>query len=546
MSASASVPAFEDRALAQLFPTVSEVPESARVARGEHPATILIDGRVRTVESTDQHVPVYSRVAMREGNELAPVLLGFEAKVGPAEALEAVESAERALAGGSGRWPSATEAMRIAAVERFASFVAADAEAIAKLLMWEIGKPIAAARSEVSRSLDYIKDTIAEVRRIAEVSPMYSGQAGKTTHHAKDVLRPLGTVLCVAPFNYPVNEFLTTIIPALLMGNVVIAKTPRFGMLANQLLMKAFAEAFPPGVVSLLPGDGRAVLPAVIGAKRNDVFGNPKGIVDVLAFIGSEAAANAILSRHPTPSFVHKILGLGAKNAAVVLPGADVDATATKLVKGALGFNGQRCTAEKIVFVPSSADGDALVRAIADRVAKLPLGMPWDPNAAITPLPEAQKLPAMWSLLDDAVGRGATIVNDAGGNGYYSIMRPAVVDRVVQGMRLYDEEQFGPIVPIVRYGGIQEVIGWHLRSPYGQQAGVFGPDTQDRRELVRTLASFVARVNIDDVCQRGPDTFGFTAADKSGFGTLSIRNALLSFSRSVIIQSPDQAAVASC
>ncbi|HWO17566.1 MAG TPA: aldehyde dehydrogenase family protein [Kofleriaceae bacterium] len=537
--------AFEDRSLAQLFPLASEVPEAARVARGEHPACMLIDGRVRAAFSTDQQLPVYSRVAMREGGELAPVLLGFEAKVGRDEALEAVEAAERALAGGSGPWPSASESARIAAVERFASLVAADAESIAKLLMWEIGKPIAAARSEVSRSLEYIKDTIAEVRRIADTSPVYTGLAGKTTHHAKDVVRPLGAVLCVAPFNYPINEFLTTIIPALLMGNVVIAKTPRFGMLANQLLMKAFAEAFPPGVVSLLPGDGRAVLPAVIGAKRNDVFGNPKGIIDVLAFIGSEAAANAILGQHPTPSFVHKILGLGAKNAAVVLPGADVEATATKLVKGALGFNGQRCTAEKIVFVPAGAEGDAVVKSIAERVAKLPLGMPWDPAAAITPLPEVHKLAAMWSLLEDATARGAAIVNDGGGAGYFSIMRPAVVDRVAEGMRLYDEEQFGPIVPIVRYASLPEVIAWHVRSPYGQQAGVFGPDSAERRDLVRTLASFVARVNIDDVCQRGPDTFGFTAADKSGFGTLSIRNALLSFSRSVIIQSPDPSAVAS-
>jgi glyceraldehyde-3-phosphate dehydrogenase (NADP+) len=123
-------------------------------------------------------------------------------------------------------------------------------------------------------------------------------------------------------------------------------------------------------------------------------------------------------------------------------------------------------------------------------------------------------------------------------------MRPAVLDRVTAGMRIFDEEQFGPIIPIVRYEKLDDVIAWHVRSPYGQQAGVHGPDGKARRDLVHTLASFVARVNINDVCQRGPDTFGFTAADKSGIGTLSIRNALLSFSRTVIVQSPDPAAVA--
>jgi acyl-CoA reductase-like NAD-dependent aldehyde dehydrogenase len=263
----------------------------------------------------------------------------------------------------------------------------------------------------------------------------------------------------------------------------------------------------------------------------------------VLAFIGSEGAANAIIGRHPTPSFVHKILGLGAKNAAIVLPGANVEEVSAKLAKGSLGFNGQRCTAEKIIFAPAGAEGDALVAALAARVSKLKLGMPWDPEAAITPLPEPTKLEWMWAMIKDAVERGATIANDKGGTGYFSIMRPAVVDKVAIGMRLYHEEQFGPIVPIVRYNSVAEVIDWHIRSPYGQQAGVHGPDSPQRTELIRALASFVARINIDDVCQRGPDTFGFTAADKSGFGTLSIREALRSFSRSVIVQSPDRGAV---
>lgn len=534
---------YEDPSLAALFPTATQVPEAARIDPRANPPRMLIDGRVRTVDDLDQCVGIYSRVAVRDGNALSPVLLGHEPKLGALEVAEAMAAAERALASGTGAWPSATIETRIAAVETFAARLAADVDRIATLLMWEIGKPLASAKQEVTRSLDYIKDTIAELRRLEASRLPYTGVAGKTTHHARDYLRPLGTVLCVAPYNYPINEFLTTIIPALLMGNVVIAKTPRFGMLASQALMAAFAEAFPPGVVALLPGDGRIVLPAVISHKHNDVFGNAAATIDVFAFIGSEGAANAILARHPAPSFVHKILGLGAKNAAVVLAGADAETVATKLVKGSLGFNGQRCTAEKIVFVPAGSDGDAVVRAIADKVAKLPLGMPWDPAAAITPLPEPSKLEVMWGLIADAVEHGATVANPDGGRGYYSIMRPAVLDRVVAGMKIFDEEQFGPIVPIVRYQQVREVIDWHVRSPYGQQAGIHGPDSPAKRELASSLTSFTARINLDDVCQRGPDTFGFTAADKSGFGTLSIRNALLAFSRSVIVQSPDRAAI---
>jgi len=532
---------FEDRSLAALYPTAAlGVAEPIRPE--EHPASLLVDGRVRQPASRDLWLPVYSRVGVRAGEAIKPVLLGYQPDVGADDIAETLAAAERSWSGGSGSWPSASIEDRIAAVERFSAKLTDCAERIAELLMYEIGKPLAAARSEVSRSVEYIKATIAELRRIAN-GPIYSGTIGATTYHARDSLHPLGKVLCVAPFNYPINEFLTTIIPALLVGNVVIAKTPRFGVLANQLLAKAFAECFPAGVVALLPGDGRIVLPAVMAAKHIDVLGNPKGEIDVLAFIGSEQAAHAILTAHPTPSFVHKILGLGAKNAAVVLPGANVESAATKLVKGALGFNGQRCTAEKIVFAPEGGEGDALVAALVEKANALTVGMPSEANVAITPLPEHNKLDTMWGFLNNALEAGARLANEDGGRGYFSIMRPAIVDGITAAMRLCHEEQFGPIVPVMRYKRLDEVVAWHHRSPYGQQAGVHGADDDARRWLVATLATDVARININDVCQRGPDTFGFSAADKSGFGTLSIELALRAFSRAVITQSPELSAI---
>jgi glyceraldehyde-3-phosphate dehydrogenase (NADP+) len=530
----------EDRSLAALFPSSADaIPEAVRIQPDRNPATMLIDGRVRRIDAADAITPIYSRVGIRSGDTITATLLGYEPRVGTAEAAEALAAAERAWGGGKGAWPTATLDQRIAAVERFAASLRGQTDAIAHLLVHEIGKPIAAARAEVTRSIGYIEETVIAARRISDGVP-FTGVNGTVTHHARERMRPLGKVLCVAPFNYPINEFLTTIIPALLVGNVVIAKTPRVGVLANQLLAGAFAEAFPAGVVALLPGDGRVVLPALISASRNDLFGHPVGAIDVLAFIGSEGAANAILARHPTPSFVHKILGLGAKNAAIVLPGSDPAVVAPKLAKGSLGFNGQRCTAEKIIFVPAGAEGDAHVRALGDKIAALPLGMPWDPAAAITPLPEERKLEAMWGLVEDALARGARLVNPDGGRGFYSIMRPAVLDGVGDGMRIFHEEQFGPIVPIARYSHVDEVIAWHHTSPYGQQVGIHGPNG---RALVDVLSAYCARINLDDICQRGPDTFGFTAADKSGFGTLSIEAALRSFSRTVIVQSPTAAAI---
>jgi glyceraldehyde-3-phosphate dehydrogenase (NADP+) len=332
----------------------------------------------------------------------------------------------------------------------------------------------------------------------------------------------------VAPFNYPINEFLTTIVPALLMGNVVVAKTPRFGMLANQALLDAFARSFPPGAVAVLPGEGRSVLPPIMAT----------GKIDMLAFIGSERAANAILAAHPSPSSLHKVLGLGSKNPAVVLPGADLEKTASAVVKGALGFNGQRCTAEKIVYVTRAAAG-AFADLVAKKAAALKVGMPWEDGVAITPLPEDGKLEAMKAYVDDAVAQGARV---EGGAAFHSIMAPAVLYPVTEAMRIFHEEQFGPIVPVAPYDSIGQVLAWQKASPFGQQAGVWGPP-ENARPAVEALGRLVSRVNVNDVCQRGPDTFGFTATDKSGFGTLSLRDALLTFSRPLTIQSPDEAAL---
>ena len=212
--------------------------------------------------------------------------------------------------------------------------------------------------------------------------------------------------------------------------------------------------------------------------------------------------------------------------------------SAAAIVKGALGFNGQRCTAEKLVFVHRSRLAPLLAE-LRTRVEALTIGMPWTPGVAITPLPEPDKLAAMHALLDDAIAHGATVRNAGGGLGSFSLMRPAVVAEVDARMRLLHEEQFGPIVPIAAFDDVEEVLDWQRRSPFGQQAAVWGhPETA--RHLVRRLTRFVARVNVNDVCQRGPDSFGFTATDKSGFGTLSLTEALLSFSRPVLVQARDE------
>ena len=526
---------WNDDSFLSLFPEAP--PSKVRIDPAQHSPRWLVDGELRTFTGPAREVR--SRVATRTGTTLNTTMLGHEAQLTADDAKQAVAAAQRAWNNGEGEWPSGHVETRIAAVERFAAAVEAKTDEIATLLMWEIGKPWASSRDEVTRSVDYIRNTIVELKKLRDSDlSVQLGTAGGKKHFARTHRRALGVVLCVAPFNYPVNEFLTTVIPALLMGNVVIAKTPRFGVLANLVLLEAFRDCFPKGVVSLLPGDGRVVIPAVMSSTEQDVAGNPTGVVHVLAFIGSEGAANAIMRAHPTPITLHKILGLGAKNPAVVLADADLDAAATAIVKGGLGFNGQRCTAEKIVFVHRSV-AEAFTAKVAARVDALKAGMPWDEGVGITPLPEDTKLETMRALIDDAVSKGAKVVNTNGGRGSFSIMRPAVVADVKPGMKLLHEEQFGPIIPISTFDDAETVLDWQRHSPFGQQSAVWGK-AETARAFVRKFTRFVARVNLNDVCQRGPDSFGFSAADKSGFGTLSLKEALLSFSRPVLVQAQEQ------
>ncbi|HUH04769.1 MAG TPA: aldehyde dehydrogenase family protein, partial [Kofleriaceae bacterium] len=398
--------------------------------------------------------------------------------------------------------------------------------------------------AEVTRSIEYIRATnsiVLELDRAARTG--FTGHKGSTVHHALERREPLGKVLCVAPFNYPVNELLTTLVPALLMGNVVIAKTPRFGVLANLAMAKVFAECFPAGVISMLPGDGKAVIPPIMQAAYSSTEegkpGQLLGMIDMLAFIGSEGAAHAIMRHHPSPVSLHKVLGLGSKNAAILLPGADCARAAAALVKGALGFNGQRCTAEKLIFVHRS-QADRFVDAFTAGVEALRVGMPWDPDVAITPLPEDGKIDWMRGYIDEALTQGAHVTNAGGGDACGALMRPAVLFPVAPGMRIFHEEQFGPIVPIASYDDPAEVIRWQQSSPYGQQVGIWGPP-EALPPMVQAFRRQVSRVNLDDVCQRGPDSFGFTATDKSGFGILSLRDALLTFSRPVLVQSTNRA-----
>ena len=156
-------------------------------------------------------------------------------------------------------------------------------------------------------------------------------------------------------------------------------------------------------------------------------------------------------------------------------------------------------------------------------------------------MPEKDKPAYIQELIDDALNHGAKIINKKGGETSDNFIFPAVLFPVNKKMRVYDEEQFGPVVPILTFSNIQEPLDNMAESNYGQQVSLFGRDVNTIAPLIDTLVNLVCRVNLNSSCQRGPDNLPFTGRKDSAVGTLSIYDALRSFSIRTFVASKDNA-----
>lgn len=329
--------------------------------------------------------------------------------------------------------------------------------------------------------------------------------------------------------NYPLNEMYAILMPALLMGNTVVMKLPAIGGLVHILTAPAFAKYLPPGVVNFVSGAGRATMGPIMET----------GLVDVLGFIGGVKGADALIKAHPSPHRLKVFAQLEGKNLGIVLPDADLDVAANQCMLGGLSYNGQRCTAIKLIMVHKSV-ADAFVKKLVAKVGSLKVGLPWEDGVSITPLPEPKKPSILEGLIGDALSKGATLANEGEGGGRLAgaLMTPAVVDHVTPDMRLFHEEQFGPVVPVARYDDIGEVMSAIKASWNGQQAAIFTSDAKASAPLVDTLSTVVGRININAQCGRSPDIVPFSGRRSSSMGTMSVTEALRSFSIETVVAFP--------
>ncbi len=484
----------------------------------------LVDGVLHTWNGATSEV--YSTI-QSEGKDghVGPTLLGSIPDMETDAALAALGAAEKAYNRGQGVWPTMKVKDRLRCLTTFAEKMKDSREQVVELLMWEIGKNKADSYKEFDRTVDYIFDTVEAYKKLDRKSAKFDKQSGIHAHIRRG---PLGVILCLGPYNYPLNETFCLLIPAIIMGNTTIFKPAKHGVLLITPLLKVFQESFPAGVVNILFGRGRKIASPIMET----------GKVDVLALIGHSSSAVALQDLHPYKNRLRLVLGLEAKNPGIILPDADLDSTIKECISGTLSYNGQRCTALKVLYVHESIV-DEFNKRFSEAVDALKFGLPWEDDVFLTPLPEPGKPAYIQELIKDAVAKGAKIMNKRGGELTDNYSFPAVLYPVNDTMSVYHEEQFGPVVPVISYSDINEPLDAMATSDYGQQVSLFGRDVRKLAPLIDVLANLVCRVNLNSACQRGPDVYPFTGRKNSAVGTLSVYDALRSFSIRTFVAAKD-------
>jgi glyceraldehyde-3-phosphate dehydrogenase (NADP+) len=501
--------------------TFKEIPNDYKITSQVNQDTYLVDGELRVWKGATAEV--YSTISATE--EYQPTLLGTVPDLTGEEALDALNAAYKAYGRGQGLWPTMKVEGRISAMEKFVVQMKTKREVIVKSLMWEIGKTLLDSEKEFDRTVEYIYDTIEDYKQMDRDSAKFQKNSGVHAHIRRG---PLGVVLCLGPYNYPLNETFALLIPALIMGNTAVFKPAKHGVLLLSPLLEAFQTSFPAGVVNIIYGRGRTLATPIMKT----------GMVDVLALIGNSTSANAIQANHPQKNRLRLVLGLEAKNPGIVLPDADLDLAINECISGATSFNGQRCTALKILYVHEDIV-TKFNKQFAEKVDGLKFGNPWEKDAKLTPLPEPEKPAYIQGLIDDAILKGAKIINKKGGETTENYIFPAVLYPVSKDSRVFEEEQFGPVIPIVSFKNIQEPLDDIAASNYGQQVSLFGSEVKTLAPLIDTLVNLVCRVNLNSAAQRGPDVYPFTGRKDSAVATLSVHDALRSFSIRTFLAAKD-------
>lgn len=383
------------------------------------------------------------------------------------------------------------------------------------LLVREVGKDKKSANSEISRTADFMKFTADTAKSIHGESIQGDNFSGFNKEKVAVVTRePVGVVLAISPFNYPINLASSKIAPALVAGNTVVFKPATTGALCGTKLVEIFKEAgLPEGVLTVITGKGSEI--------GDYVVTHPD--INFINFTGSTEVGEHI-SKMTT--MVPLLMELGGKDAAIVLKDANISFAAKNIVSGAFSYSGQRCTAVKRILVINEV-ADELITKLKELIEQLKIGNPLEEQVDVVPLINERAADFVWNLIEDAKEKGAKLIY--GGKREGNLIYPTLLDYVTTDMRVAWEEPFGPVLPILRVESIDEAIRLANASEYGLQSSVFTENIEDAFYVASKLE--VGTVQINNKTERGPDHFPFLGVKKSGIGTQGIRYSIEAMTR---------------
>ncbi|MDF0513486.1 CoA-acylating methylmalonate-semialdehyde dehydrogenase [Agromyces sp. H3Y2-19a] len=441
---------------------------------------VIAGGRI---DDDARRSPVFNPAT---GEQTAEVVLADDARV--AEAVAAASLAQKT-------WRATGLAKRSHVMFKLREVIEARSGELARIITAEHGKTVDDALGEVARGLENVEFCAGLMHHL---KGDYAEQVARGVD-VHQVRQPLGVVACITPFNFPAMVPLWMVTTAIAAGNAVILKPSERDPSAAVWLAEAFREAgLPDGVLNVVHGDKVAV---------DALLDHPD--VKAISFVGSTPIAKYIYTRAAEQGKRVQALG-GAKNHMVVMPDADLDAAADAAISAAYGSAGERCMAVSVLVVVGQV-ADPLIEKITQRMSRLVVGDGTDPASEMGPLITREARDRVAGFVEGAAAEGANVVVDGRdhrfeGDGFF--IGASLVDRVEPGMRVYDEEIFGPVLSVVRVDDYDAAVALINASRFANGVAVFTRDGKTARSFEFDIEVGMVGVNVPIPVPVGAFSFG--------------------------------------
>ncbi|WP_024356099.1 aldehyde dehydrogenase family protein [Leucobacter chironomi] len=410
-----------------------------------------------------------------EGRPIPDAATGETMGYAPVHTTADLDAAVEAARAAQPAWAGLGHEERARLLRLAADEIEANAEDLARIIAREQGKPLngAGARFEAGGCAVWVRSA-ADTAIEPEV--LFEAEGTRSELHYV----PLGVVAAIGPWNWPALIGIWQIAPSLRMGNAVVVKPSSYTPLSVLAVVELMNRHLPEGVLTVVSGNRE------VGAR---IASHPG--IDKVMFTGSTETGREIV-RSSADNLARLTLELGGNDPGIVLPGADARAIAEGLFWGIFINTGQTCAALKRLYVHDSVH-DEVVAALAELAESIPMGPGTDEGSLLGPLTTPQQFEIVARLVDDARARGARIVTGGEpaeelGAQFY---RATIVTDIEDGAALVDEEQFGPVIPVIRYSDLDDAIARANASEQGLGASVWGDPGEARRVAERIEAGTV-------------------------------------------------------